>query len=235
MGIAMAGMLARPHHAAERRLGGVFGVLAVWFGYRVVHDYQAGGARRWRSGTARRTWCTARRCSTCSSRSGARRGGSGMGGMGGDRAGCPRCRSDPRFLFALILIGYRSGTSTSCPASGTASRRRSPAGRARGRVGRDRRYRAVAGSDEGGGVAALAGRSGVAGMAARAAAVPGGCCHPGLAGDRRGLPDRHRRHHGADADPLVLQLDGGGGRGNWTLPWPQRRFMTRLQLSGLRL
>ena len=46
MGIAMAGMLAPSLTTLPNDAWAVvFGVLAVWFGYRVVRDYQASGAR----------------------------------------------------------------------------------------------------------------------------------------------------------------------------------------------
>jgi uncharacterized membrane protein len=70
MGIAMAGLLASSLTTLpDGAWAVVFGVLMAWFGYRVVRDYRPAAPGRWRSGTARRTWCTARRCSTCSSRS----------------------------------------------------------------------------------------------------------------------------------------------------------------------
>ena len=70
MGIAMAGMLVSglttlPHGAWEV----IFALLTVWFGSRVPSGTPGRTACvPWPAVTARRTWCTARRCCTCSSR-----------------------------------------------------------------------------------------------------------------------------------------------------------------------
>jgi Domain of unknown function (DUF5134) len=109
MGIAMAGVLAPGLTTLPN--GGwavVFGVLTVWFGCRVVRDYQARGARALAVG----------HCAPHLAHSAAMlymflaitapgaSGGSGMAGMAGmggmSTLGVPTLA----FVFALILVGY---------------------------------------------------------------------------------------------------------------------------------
>jgi hypothetical protein len=108
MGIAMAGMLAAglttlPNTAWEV----IFGVLTVWFGYRVVRDARANGTRALAGG----------HCAPHLVHSGAMlymflaltttaaTPGSGMSGMGGSAMQMLRYPT-LAFVFALILIGY---------------------------------------------------------------------------------------------------------------------------------
>jgi len=113
MGIAMAGMLAPGLTTLPNDAWAVvFGVLAVWFGYRVVRDYQASGARALAVG----------HCAPHLVHSAAMiymflavttaGGGSSMAGMAGMSAmggmsGMGALRVPTLgFVFALVLIGY---------------------------------------------------------------------------------------------------------------------------------
>jgi hypothetical protein len=109
MGIAMAGMLAPglttlPNDA----WAAVFCVLAVWFGYRVVRDYRASGARALAVGhcAPHLVHSAAMIYMFLAIEAPAAGGGSGMSGMGG--MGGMSTLSVPTlgFGFALILIGY---------------------------------------------------------------------------------------------------------------------------------
>ena len=74
MGIAMAGMLVAslstlPNAAWEA----IFAVMTAWFAWCLWRESRGHGRRRpGPAATTRRTWCTARRCSTCSPHSRAR-------------------------------------------------------------------------------------------------------------------------------------------------------------------
>jgi hypothetical protein len=106
MGIAMAGMLAPglttlPNDA----WAAVFCVLAAWFGYRVVRDYQASGARALAVGhcAPHLVHSAAMIYMFLAIKAPATGGDSGMGGMGGmSTLSVPTLG----FGFALILIGY---------------------------------------------------------------------------------------------------------------------------------
>jgi len=112
MGIAMAGMLA-PSLATlpNNSWAVVFGVLAVWFGYRVVRDYQANGPRALAVGhcaphllhSAAMVYMFLAITSPAASGGSGMNGMAGMGGMSGMGAlHVPTLG----FVFALILIGY---------------------------------------------------------------------------------------------------------------------------------
>ncbi len=107
MGIAMAGTLVAslqtlPSGAWEI----VFGVLTVWFGYRVIQDARTSGARSLAGG----------HCAPHLVHSGAMlymflavaAGGSGMAGMGGSSGSAMPTLKFPflAFVFALVLVGY---------------------------------------------------------------------------------------------------------------------------------
>jgi hypothetical protein len=106
MGIAMAGMLAPglttlPNDA----WAAVFCVLAAWFGYRVVRDYRASGARALAVGhcAPHLVHSAAMIYMFLAIKAPAAGGGSGMSGMGGmSTLSVPTLG----FGFALILIGY---------------------------------------------------------------------------------------------------------------------------------
>ena len=108
MGIAMAGMLAPglttlPNDAWVA----VFAVLTAWFGYRVVRDYQASGARALAVGhcaphlvhSAAMVYMFAAQAAPAARRR-------GMGGMGGMSGMSTLHVPTLAFLFALVLIGY---------------------------------------------------------------------------------------------------------------------------------
>ena len=109
MGIAMAGMLA-PGLATlpNDSWAAVFGVLTAWFGYRVMRDYRASGARALAAGH-----CAPHLVHSASMiymflavTAPAAGSGSGMGGMGA-MSGMPALRVPTlAFVFALILAGY---------------------------------------------------------------------------------------------------------------------------------
>jgi len=108
MGLAMAGMLASSLTTLSSSAWEViFGVLTVWFAYRVVLDVRGSGVRALAGG----------HCAPHLVHSGAMlymflaltgpamAGGSGMGGMGG--SGTQTLRYPTlAFVFALVLIGY---------------------------------------------------------------------------------------------------------------------------------
>jgi len=104
MGIAMAGMLAPslttlPNDAWVV----VFAVLAVWFGYRVVRDYQASGPRALAVGHCAPHLVHSAAMVYMFAAQAAPAAGGGMGGMSGmSTLHVPTLG----FLFALILIGY---------------------------------------------------------------------------------------------------------------------------------
>jgi Domain of unknown function (DUF5134) len=106
MGIAMAGMLAPglttlPNDA----WAGVFCALAIWFGYRVVRDYRANGARALAVGhcAPHLVHSAAMVYMFLAITAPAAGGTSGMGGMSGmSTLSIPTLA----FLFALILAGY---------------------------------------------------------------------------------------------------------------------------------
>jgi hypothetical protein len=104
MGIAMAGMLASslttlPNDAWVA----VFAVLAVWFGYRVVRDYQASGARALAVGHCAPHLVHSAAMVYMFAAQAAPAAGGGMGGMTGmSTLHVPTLA----FLFAFILIGY---------------------------------------------------------------------------------------------------------------------------------
>ena len=106
MGIAMAGMLAPSLTTLpDDAWAVVFGVLAVWFGYRVVRDYQASGTRALAVGhcAPHLVHSAAMLYMFLAITTPAMSGGSGMAGMGGMGAlHVPTLG----FVFALILIGY---------------------------------------------------------------------------------------------------------------------------------
>jgi hypothetical protein len=109
MGIAMAGMLASSLTTLSS--GGwevIFGLLAAWFGYRVVRDARANGVRALAGG----------HCAPHLVHSGAMlymflalaapAAGGGMAGMGGSPGSAMGTLEYPTlaFVFALILAGY---------------------------------------------------------------------------------------------------------------------------------
>jgi hypothetical protein len=112
MGIAMAGMLASslatlPNHAWAV----VFGVLTVWFGYRVVRDYRASGARALAVGhcAPHLVHSAAMLYMFLAITAPAAAGGSAMSDMSGMSAMSGMSTlSVPTvaFVFALILAGY---------------------------------------------------------------------------------------------------------------------------------
>ena len=172
MGIAMAGMLAPSLTTLPNDAWAVvFGVLAVWFGYRVVRDYQASGARALAVGhcAPHLVHSAAMLYMFLAITAPAASGGSGMAGMAGmgGMSGMGRCTFRPWASSSRsILIGYtiwdldqlsslRYGLAAAF--AGTAA----PAlvGASAGTVGTG----AVAGSDAGGDGAAASAGSGEAG------------------------------------------------------------------------
>jgi len=111
MGIAMAGMLAPGLTTLPNGAwAAVFCVLAAWFGYRVVRDYRASGARALAVGhCAPHLAHSAAMVYVFLAITAPAAGGSGMGGMSGTggMAGMSTL-SVPTlaFVFALILVGY---------------------------------------------------------------------------------------------------------------------------------
>jgi Domain of unknown function (DUF5134) len=162
MGIAMAGMLAPSLTTLPNDAWAVvFGVLAVWFGYRVARDYQASGARALAVGhcAPHLVHSAAMLYMFLAITAPAASGGAGMAGMGGTSGMSTLSVPTLGFLFALILIGYtiwdldqlsslRHGFAAAVAGVAT------PAlvGASAGTVGTE----AVAGSGAGGGVAAAA-------------------------------------------------------------------------------
>jgi len=112
MGIAMAGMLAPSLTTLpDDAWAVVFGVLAVWFGYRVVRDYQASGTRALAVGhcAPHLVHSAAMLYMFLAITTPAMSGGSGMAGMAGMAGmGGMGALHVPTlgFVFALILIGY---------------------------------------------------------------------------------------------------------------------------------
>jgi len=106
MGIAMAGMLASSLSTLPNDAwAAVFCVLAIWFGYRVVRDYQASGARALAVGhcAPHLVHSAAMIYMFLAIKAPAAGGGSGMSGMSGmSTLSVPTLG----FLFALILTGY---------------------------------------------------------------------------------------------------------------------------------
>jgi hypothetical protein len=108
MGIAMAGMLVAslttlPNDAWVV----VFAVLTAWFGYRVVRDYQASGARALAVGhCAPHLVHSAAMVYMFAAITAPAADGGGMGGMGGMSGMSTLHVPTLAFVFALILIGY---------------------------------------------------------------------------------------------------------------------------------
>jgi Domain of unknown function (DUF5134) len=108
MGIAMAGMLASslttlPNNAWVA----VFAVLMAWFGYRVVRDYQASGARALAVGHCAPHLVHSAAMVYMFAALAAPAAGGGMAGMGGMSGGMSTLHVPTlAFLFAFILIGY---------------------------------------------------------------------------------------------------------------------------------
>jgi hypothetical protein len=157
MGIAMAGMLAPGLSTLPNDAWAVvFGVLAVWFGYRVVRDYQASGARALAVGhcAPHLVHSAAMLYMFLAVTTPAASGGSGMAAMSGMGAlHVPTLG----FVFALILIGYTiwdldqlSSLRNGLAAAVAGAAAPALVGASAGTVGTG----AMAGSDAGGGVAA---------------------------------------------------------------------------------
>ena len=108
MGIAMAGMLASSLTTLPNSAWVVvFAVLAAWFGYRVVRDYQASGARALAVGhCAPHLVHSLAMVYMFAAIAAPAAGGGGMGGMGGMSGMSTLHIPTLAFLFALILIGY---------------------------------------------------------------------------------------------------------------------------------
>jgi hypothetical protein len=109
MGIAMAGMLAPGLTTLpDDAWAVVFGVLAVWFGYRVVRDYQASGTRALAVGhcAPHLVHSAAMLYMFLAITTPAMSGGSGMAGMAGMGGMGALHVPTLGFVFALILIGY---------------------------------------------------------------------------------------------------------------------------------
>jgi Domain of unknown function (DUF5134) len=108
MGVAMAGMLAPGLGTlSSGAWAAVFGVLAVWFGYRVARDYRASGARALAAGhCAPHLMHSAAMVYMFLAISAPAAGGSGMSGLGGTSATSTLQVPTLAFVFALILSGY---------------------------------------------------------------------------------------------------------------------------------
>jgi uncharacterized protein DUF5134 len=111
MGIAMAGMLASSLTTLPNGAWAVvFAVLTLWFGYRVVRDYRASGARALAVGhcaphlvhSAAMLYMFLAITGPVASGTGM----SGMNGMSGMTGMSTLSYPTLAFLFALILIGY---------------------------------------------------------------------------------------------------------------------------------
>jgi hypothetical protein len=160
LGIAMAGMLASGLTTLPNGAwAAVFGVLAVWFGYRVVRDYQASGARALAVGhcAPHLVHSAAMMYMFLAITAPAAGGGSGMGGMGGMGGMSTLHVPTLAFVFALILIGYTvwdldqlSSLRHGLAAAVAGAAAPALVGAAAGTVGPE----AVAGPGAGGGVAA---------------------------------------------------------------------------------
>jgi hypothetical protein len=109
MGIAMAGMLAAGLTTLpDGAWAAVFCVLTIWFGYRVVRDYRANGARALAVGhcAPHLVHSAAMIYMFLAITTPASAGGAGMGGMGGMSGMSTLSVPTLAFVFALILIGY---------------------------------------------------------------------------------------------------------------------------------
>jgi hypothetical protein len=109
MGIAMAGMLASSLSTLPNDAwAAVFGVLTIWFGYRVVRDYQANGVRALAVGhcAPHLAHSAAMVYMFLAITAPAAGGGSGMGAMGGMSGMSTLSVPTLAYLFALILLGY---------------------------------------------------------------------------------------------------------------------------------
>jgi hypothetical protein len=109
MGIAMAGMLAPGLTTLPNGAwAAVFGVLTVWFGYRVVRDYRASGTRALAVGhcAPHLAHSAAMIYMFLAITAPAAADGPGMAGMGGMNGMSTLSVPTLAFLFALILAGY---------------------------------------------------------------------------------------------------------------------------------
>jgi hypothetical protein len=109
MGIAMAGMLASSLATLPNDAWAVvFGVLTVWFGYRVVRDYRASGARALAVGhcAPHLVHSAAMLYMFLAITAPAASGGAGMSGMGAMSGMSTLSVPSLAFVFALILVGY---------------------------------------------------------------------------------------------------------------------------------
>jgi hypothetical protein len=109
MGIAMAGMLAPGLTTLPNGAwAAVFCVLTVWFGYRVVRDYQASGTRALAVGhcAPHLVHSAAMVYMFLAVTAPPAGGGSGMGGMGGMGGMSTLSVPTLALVFVLILIGY---------------------------------------------------------------------------------------------------------------------------------
>jgi hypothetical protein len=109
MGIAMAGMLASSLATLPNDVWAVvFGVLTVWFGYRVVRDYRASGARALAVGhcAPHLVHSAAMLYMFLAITAPAASGGAGMSGMGAMSGMSTLSVPSLAFVFALILVGY---------------------------------------------------------------------------------------------------------------------------------
>jgi hypothetical protein len=109
MGIAMAGMLAASLTTLPNDAwAAVFGVLMVWFGYRVVRDYRASGVRALAVGhcAPHLAHSAAMLYMFLAITAPAASGGAGMAGMGGASGMSTLHVPTLAFVFALILLGY---------------------------------------------------------------------------------------------------------------------------------
>jgi Domain of unknown function (DUF5134) len=109
MGIAMAGMLASSLTTLPNGAWAVvFGVLTVWFGYRVLRDYRASGARALAVGhcAPHLVHSAAMLYMFLAITGPVASGGAGMSGMSGMTGMSTLSYPTLAFLFALILAGY---------------------------------------------------------------------------------------------------------------------------------
>ncbi|HEX3956493.1 MAG TPA: DUF5134 domain-containing protein [Trebonia sp.] len=182
MGIAMAGMLAPglttlPNGAWSA----VFGVLTIWFGYRVVRDYQASGARALAVGhcAPHLVHSAAMVYMYLAVTESAAGGGSGMGGMGGMGGMSTLSVPTLALVFVLILVGY-----TTWDLDQLSGFRHGVAAMAAGVAGP-----VLAGTPAGtAGTPAVAGAGAVRGVAAGSPAGSGGAGNDGTAGRGRSGP-----------------------------------------------
>jgi hypothetical protein len=109
MGIAMAGMLASSLTTLPNGAWAVvFAVLTAWFGYRVVRDYRASGARALAVGhcAPHLVHSAAMLYMFLAITAPVASGGAGMSGMTGMTGMSTLSYPSLAFLFALILAGY---------------------------------------------------------------------------------------------------------------------------------